>query len=222
MLTKICLSLLIFCVLSSKFVSGQEDSLRSALNEIDRRQRDLLDYDEAEYGYPLDRPEDLAFLKTAANYNPERSYGKFAQPLVGYFENDDYDSNLLNKRISSAFRERVEEDNRKQLDELAQNSISNVETEGNYGVDNDEDYEELLKEFWSKYRRPYEVGKLYPAMDKRYYYPQLGMDSIALRKRNRYYDTSAHEYAPTDNFDDDDDDYEINYLRKRYYQKKIN
>lgn len=44
----------------------EEDSLQSALKAIDRRQRDLSDYyryDDVEYGYPLERSEELAFLK---------------------------------------------------------------------------------------------------------------------------------------------------------------
>lgn len=45
------------------YAYAQEDSLRSALNAINRRQRDLSDYDENEYGYTLERPSDVAFLK---------------------------------------------------------------------------------------------------------------------------------------------------------------
>jgi hypothetical protein len=46
---------------------AQEDSLRSALNAIDRRQKDLdfSKYDDenlGEYGYSLEGPDDLAFL----------------------------------------------------------------------------------------------------------------------------------------------------------------
>lgn len=57
---------LVLLLLLINFIYGQEDSLQSALKAIDRRQRDLSDfyrYDDLEYGYPLDRPEELAFLK---------------------------------------------------------------------------------------------------------------------------------------------------------------
>lgn len=61
---------LIFFVASWTLICSQEDSLRSALNAIDRRQRDLSEFDETEYGYPLERPDDLAFLRASTGYSP--------------------------------------------------------------------------------------------------------------------------------------------------------
>lgn len=60
---------------------AQEDSLRSALNAIDRRQRDLSEfsrYDDdslGEYGYSLDGPDDLAFL-SPSEYNTGEKFFK--------------------------------------------------------------------------------------------------------------------------------------------------
>lgn len=54
-------------------VAAQEDSLRSALTAIDRRQRDLSlysPYDDdflEEYGYPFESPDDLDFLSSDSN-----------------------------------------------------------------------------------------------------------------------------------------------------------
>ncbi|KAG5875311.1 hypothetical protein JTB14_022222 [Gonioctena quinquepunctata] len=201
-----------------EFSLGQGDSLRSALNAIDRRQRNLADYDEIEYGYTLERPEELAFLKSPG-YASERSHER--SPM-NYVDDEKYDADM-NKRLSSSFRERVEEDNQKQLEEVAQNLISNMESRGRYGVEN-EDYDELLREFYDKYRRPYERSKIYPSkLEKRYMYPRFGLDGIGLRKRTPYASEGYEDsyLLRDDNYDsEDDEDYPSNYLRKRYYQRE--
>ncbi|KAJ8918763.1 hypothetical protein NQ315_015083 [Exocentrus adspersus] len=160
---------------------AQEDSLKSALNAIIRRQRDLSDYDEVEYGYPLERPDDLTFLKESAGYNSGHAIDKngiLGKPFINYIDDDNYNSDDLNTQISSAFRERVEEDNQRRLEELARNVFTNGR--GSYGIDN----QELLREYWEKYRQPYEDTKLYSKFDKLDYYPQIGLDSSGFGKRN--------------------------------------
>ncbi|XP_018578505.1 uncharacterized protein LOC108916688 [Anoplophora glabripennis] len=225
--TKSKVTWLIFFIVSWTLISGQEDSLRSALNAIDRRQRDLSEFDEEDYGYPLERPEDLTFLRASTSYSPDHSFEKsgiIGRPLINYAEDDRYNPDDVNTRISSAFRERIEEDNQKQLDELARDILSNTDNRGLYTGDN----EELLRELWEKYRRPVE-NSFYPRLDKRDYYPQFGMDAIGLRKRNpnvhydgdEYENMYQHKHSPReDEFDDDDENYQMNYLRKRYRQRE--
>lgn len=59
-------STLMVIVLIGCFVNthSQGDSLRSALNAIDRRQRDLSDFNDNEYGFTLERPDDMTFLQS--------------------------------------------------------------------------------------------------------------------------------------------------------------
>ncbi|XP_044257427.1 uncharacterized protein LOC123006754 [Tribolium madens] len=218
---------------------AQEDSLRSALNAIDRRQRDLSEfsrYDDdslGEYGYSLDGPDDLAFL-SPSEYNTDRDLDKnpaFEQFLLDYLEDGSYlDSGRANrdddvkKRISSSFRERLEEDKERQLEELAQSFLPNSE---NYQEGNDDDYSQLIRELWEKYRNYpnlYNHPRVYYNNEnkKRSYYPGLGLDSIGLRKRNKYYDSDLNDspylynYNSRDDFynkyqDDDDRDTDSNY-----------
>nr|XP_023016375.1 uncharacterized protein LOC111505746 isoform X2 [Leptinotarsa decemlineata] len=202
-----------------EYSHGQGDSLRSALNAIDRRQRNLADYDEIEYGYTLERPEDLAFLKSPPGYGSERSYER---PPMNYLDEENYDTEM-NKRLSSAFRERLEEDNQKQLEEMGENFMSNMENRGRYAVEN-EDYDEILREFYDKYRRPYERSKMYPSkVEKRYMYPRFGLDSVGLRKRNMFSNEGYDDSYRDDIYDsEENEDYPSNYLRKRYYQKENN
>lgn len=58
-------------------IKGQSD-LRSALAAIDRRQKELADYEEQQqYGFnPYDQPDDLAFLNNAAGMNVACYLGK--------------------------------------------------------------------------------------------------------------------------------------------------
>nr|UXO98113.1 periplaneta neuropeptide-like precursor [Zophobas atratus] len=215
---------------------AQEDSLRSALNAIDRRQKDLSEfsrYDDdnlGEYGYSLDAPDDLSFL-SPSDY-PERDFDKnpaLERLLLDYLEDGSYlDSSRadhdedVKKRISSSFRERLEEDKERQLEELAQNVLANDDR------DNDDDYGELIRELWEKYKNYpnlYNHPRVYFNNDnkKRTFYPRLGLDSIGLRKRNKYYEGDSlndnpYLYTYKDNYynkyqddDDDDKDAEPNY-----------
>ncbi|EFA11406.1 uncharacterized protein LOC103313041 [Tribolium castaneum] len=218
---------------------AQEDSLRSALNAIDRRQRDLSEfsrYDDdslGDYGYSLEGPDDLAFL-SPSEYSTDRDLDKnptFERLLLDYLEDGSYpDSGRANrdedvkKRISSSFRERLEEDKERQLEELAQSFLPNAD---NYQEGNDEDYSQLIRELWEKYRNYpnlYNHPRVYYNNEnkKRSYYPGLGLDSIGLRKRNKYYDSDLTDspylpnYNSRDDFynkyqDDDDRDTDANY-----------
>lgn len=193
--------LLVIAVLG--IAKAQDDSLRSAVEALGQRQRELDYEDNAVFAYTLERPEDLMFL------NPT-GYGR---------DGDKYDMDV-SKRISSAFRERVEEDNqRQQLEEMAENLVNNMDNRGGNNVEN-EDYDEIVKELWDKYRRP---SKMYANTgNKRWMVPRFGLDAAGLRKRNNY-DNSGSEYyddtyaaAKDDVYDDDEDDYQ--YLKKRYGQ----
>ncbi|XP_057657758.1 uncharacterized protein LOC130894789 [Diorhabda carinulata] len=205
-------TLLIIAILKTSI--GQGDSLRSALNAIDRRQRDLGDYEDSEYGYTLERPEDLVFLNSPG-YGRERPYER---PLLNYRNEDKYEAEI-NKRISSAFRERVEEDNqRQQLEEMAQNIINNMESRGRYNVEN-EDYDEILRELWDKYKIPYERTKVnLSPVEKRMMYPRFGLDSVGLKKRNPYGEVYDDNYGIGDESYDDDGESYYPYARNRYYQ----
>lgn len=139
--------------------------------------------------------------------------------MILNLDGDKYDMDV-SKRISSAFRERVEEDNqRQQLEEMAENLVNNMDSRGGNNVEN-EDYDEIVKELWDKYRRP---SKMYANTgNKRWMVPRFGLDAAGLRKRNNY-DNSGSEYyddtyaaAKDDVYDDDEDDYQ--YLKKRYGQ----
>lgn len=185
-------------------ICGQSD-LRSALAAIDRRQKELADYEEQQqYGYSsYDQPNDLAFLSNVAD---NRGYDK------DYLDDDNYDS--LTKRFSSSFRERLEEDKQKQMEEFARNLINNLESNGMPGAV-DENY---LRELWDRYYGN-DVSSYGSALNKRYYYPVYGTETVAQRKRGRYLDNedepiySIHHHVPRD----DDSDYQMNYLRNRYY-----
>ncbi|CAG9855401.1 unnamed protein product [Phyllotreta striolata] len=207
--------LLIIAVLRDS--KGQDDSLRSAVEALGQRQRELDYEDNAEYGYTLERPEDLVFLKPSG-YGRDRNY--YERALGLNYLDDDVE---VSKRISSAFRERVEEDNqRQQLEEMAENLINNMDNRGSYNVES-EDYDDIVKELWDKYKRP---NKVYATtVNKRWMLPRFGLDGAGLKKRNSYGAPSGEYYDDTyasndDVYDDDDEEYQ--YLKKRYGQNKSN
>ncbi|CAH1153750.1 unnamed protein product [Phaedon cochleariae] len=204
--------LLIFGIFQNSH--GQGDSLRSALNVIDRRQRNMEDYDENEYGYTLERPEDIAFLKASSGYGPDRTYDR---TFSNYLNDDKYDTDMNKRLSSSSFRERMtEEDNQKHMEEMAQNMLANMDSKGRYGVES-EDYDEILRELYDKYRRSYETPRMYSSrVDKRYMYPRFGLDSAGLRKRTAY---ANDPYEDDTYVDENEEEYPTNYLRKRYYQR---
>jgi hypothetical protein len=150
--------------------------------------------------------------------------------LLDYLEDGSYyDSGRANhdddvkKRISSSFRERLEEDKEQQLEELAQNYLASLENDRE-GNDND-DYSELIRELWEKYRNNpsiYNHPNLYlnNEIKKRAYYPRFGLDSVGLRKRNKYYDGDTlsdppylYNYNSRDDFynkyEDEDDEKDV-------------
>lgn len=166
----------------------------------------------------------------------------FERLLLDYLEDGSYpDSGRANhdddvkKRISSSFRERLEEDKERQLEELAQSFVPNAE---NYQEGNDEDYSQLIRELWEKYRNYpnlYNHPRVYfNNENKKRYYPGLGLDSIGLRKRNKYYDPDLNDspylynYNSRDDFynkfqDDDDRDSDSNYYdwnKSKHYKRK--
>ncbi|XP_019865892.2 uncharacterized protein LOC109595057 isoform X2 [Aethina tumida] len=181
----------VFISLSVLNVICQEDSLRSALNAIDRRQEEYPRYEDGEYGYPMDRPDDLSFIKAASDYNSDKE-SMLEHALYDYL--DDQDQDDMKKRISSSFRERVEEDRQKQIEELARNYLANLENEEEYENENG-NYEDLIRELWEKYRRYPQPSAYSVAERNKRYYPQFGIgESMGLRKRNRYYSSDT----PTD------------------------
>lgn len=80
----------VFISLSVLNVICQEDSLRSALNAIDRRQEEYPRYEDGEYGYPMERPDDLSFIKAASDYNSGREFHLYFNFLI-----DLYDANTI-------------------------------------------------------------------------------------------------------------------------------
>ncbi|KAF7267099.1 hypothetical protein GWI33_019596 [Rhynchophorus ferrugineus] len=200
---------LIILVYASDVVLSQSD-LRSALAAIDRRQKELADYEEQQqYGYsPYDQPDDLAFI---ANNAEGKMYDK------DYMDDEAYEP--LSKRFTTSFRERLEEDKKKQMEEFAKNLINNLESSGMPGI-SDENY---LRELWERYYGN-DISNYGNGLTKRaYYYPTYGIENIGLRKRNRYYDSdleepvySIHHHVPRE---DNPDDW-INYLKERRYFMK--
>nr|CAI5836258.1 unnamed protein product [Callosobruchus analis] len=203
-----CLLLLLRIFQSAR---SQDDSLRSAIEAIDRRTRDLEDYEDNDYGYTLNSPDGVAFLK---GYTLERPYD-FGRPDNNYLD-EGYDADANNKRISSSFRERVEQDNEKQLEELV-HLISSMDDKGKFS---DEDYEDIIRHLWTSYRKPYVKSFRSPRTDKRYYYSQFGLDNGRMAKRNPFNDDNfeiPYNRHSEDDFEDvDDEDYSSNTLRKRF------
>nr|CAH7721827.1 unnamed protein product [Callosobruchus chinensis] len=182
---------------------SQDDSLKSAIEAIDRRTRDLEDYEDNEYGYTLNSPDGVAFLKA---YTLERPYD-FGRPVNNYIDESN-DPDLNNKRISSSFRERVEQDNEKQLEELV-HLISSMDDKGKFS---DDDYEDIIRHLWTTYRKPYDGQTILLF--------SVWLDNGRMAKRNPFTDeTFENPYSrhSDDDFEDEDDeDYSSNTLRKRF------
>ncbi|CAH0562406.1 unnamed protein product [Brassicogethes aeneus] len=175
---------------------SQDDSLRSALKAIDRREEDFSAFE---------RPNDLAFIN-APHYSG-REFKKLGGDLD--LENQHRIDDLDNKRLLSPFRERVEE--QKQIEELAKNYLSNLEKEQEYNYKNedlggeiDDDYEDIkgendgnnyedgvIQELWEKYRQPL----MYTRGRSKRYYPQMSIgESIGLRKRMNNFNSESGPY----------------------------
>ncbi|XP_030746242.1 uncharacterized protein LOC115875044 [Sitophilus oryzae] len=186
---------------------GQSD-LQSALAALDRRQKELAGYDDQQFNFsPYDQPDDLAFLNNAAD---NRMFDR------DYLDEDGFEP--LNKRLTTSFRERLEEDRKKQMEEFAKNLITNLETSGMPGV-SDENY---LRDLWERYYGN-DFNNYGNEVAKRvYYYPTYGIENVGLRKRNRYYDVdeepiySIHHHVPREDIPED----WVNYLKDRRYLVK--
>lgn len=141
-------------------------------------------------------------------------------PFQGTYLDDDSQEPDINKRLSSSFRERLEEDNDNdnQLQKgSAQNIISNMERKGKYNYE-DEDYEDLLRELWDKYRRPYERSKHF-SPDKKILYQSLSLDPTANNKPNNRGYSNTYQGDDEQNNNDDDAIYASKPTRARNYQK---
>ncbi|XP_045481818.1 uncharacterized protein LOC123685960 [Harmonia axyridis] len=159
-------------------VASQGDSLRSALNAVDRRQRYY--YDNNPVLYPQENPVDLSYLPDSDSIG--------GNDLLGYFPEDDNDAG---NQISSSFRER-QEDREKQLEELSQRVLSNLE--GDETFDNSV---YRVKDPWRKYRNDFYAKNDRMQHRKRQFYPDFGYDSIGLRKRDKLIEpdnTNVYDY----------------------------
>lgn len=103
----------------------------------------------------------------------------------------------LKKRISSPFRERLEEDREKQLEEVAQNYLANSDNDEDENYD-EEEYSELIRELLDKYKNypvRYNRPRVYlngETRNKRYY--PMFISETNLRKRNKYHSSEEPAY----------------------------
>ncbi|XP_050314789.1 uncharacterized protein LOC126749157 [Anthonomus grandis grandis] len=188
---------ILFCTITI-FLYGSsvcQSDLRSALAAVDRRQKEMAKLEQQEqYGLNLyDQPEEIAFLNNPAD---GRIYDK------DYMDDDE----SLNKRLRSAFRERMDEDRENKLEEFARNLYNNVESNRlPSGLDTG-----YLRELYNRY---YGNDVNYPVenLAKRYY-PIYGMQNVGLRKRGRFVENNEessyaiHHHIPRQ---DDDSDYHM-------------
>lgn len=127
--------------------------------------------------------------------------------------------NKIRKKNSSLFRERLEEDKKQQLEDLAQDLFIN--SENNKIIDNDS-YNQRIKEMLQKYQHYsnfYNRPRLYMNSDikKRFYYPQWGLDSIGLKKRDKFHKDYYNFYQDENDAEIDSNfyDWNKNKLRKQ-------
>lgn len=144
-------------------------------------------------------------------------------------EEDKIEPNF-NKRLSSAFRERMEEDNGNGKDltkDKASNLISDMERTGKYNYEND-DYEDLLRELSDKYRRPFERNAEIYFPEKGIVYPNLGVDTTTDRKHNQLYNGGySYTYLSNDELENDEDGsyspkHSIGPFFQREHKRKVN
>ncbi|XP_066152848.1 uncharacterized protein [Euwallacea fornicatus] len=173
-----------------------DSDLRSAMDAIDRRQRELAEYEETQqYGFPYDQLDDVTFLNNAAD---GRGNDK------DYLDDDGYDP--YSKRLTSSFRERLEEDRERQMEELT-NLYNKLENSG--GIDKSN-----LRDPWER-RYGNDINYVNSALAKRYY-PIYGLKNVGLRKRERYVDEeeepifSVHHHVPRT----DESQYQTNYVNR--------
>ncbi|ENN76799.1 hypothetical protein YQE_06640, partial [Dendroctonus ponderosae] len=201
-MTESCVLLLLVGILAlSDGIFGDSD-LQSALDALDRRQREIVEYEkQQQYGFtPYEQVDELTFLKNAADGN---AYGK------DYVDDDDYET--YNKRLTSSFRER-QGYREKQIEEFVRNLYNNLESNGMPGGFNKND----LRALWDRYYGN-GLSDENPAMSKRYY-PIYEMPNVDLRKGGRYVDNSEepllsiHHHVPRLS----EPDHKTSYLRNRY------
>ncbi|KAL3289349.1 hypothetical protein HHI36_022786 [Cryptolaemus montrouzieri] len=177
-------------------IACQGDSLRSALNAVDQRQRYL--FDSHRVPYARENPTDLSYLPDSVSVG--------GNDLAEYFlgEND------VGKQISSLFRERLEEGQEK-----PSRVLSNLETDDSF-----DGSEYHVKDPWHKYR-----NNLYPRNarlssrnKKRQFYPEFGYDSIGLKKKDKYFTSDySNEYNYLLN---GNDDYPNDYVDNIEYNRR--
>ncbi|XP_022915227.1 uncharacterized protein [Onthophagus taurus] len=202
--------LMILASFAGTHIRAEEGSLRSALNAISKRQQDLGDYPKYSddfYNDPerylAENGNDLAFLNS-----PDKNNQDYKDSIYEYSA-DDGD----NKIISSAFRERIEEDKSRQKEKF-ENLASGDLNEINSSDDN-ADYLEFLHELWEKYGRNYpEILNYYMGIHankgdikKRshpHHYTGLGLDSVGMKKRS-YKPNEAADYLYLINYPNKDD-----------------
>lgn len=188
-------------------VISQEDSLQSALNAVDHRQKYLVDYS----GIPYKNLYDLNYLSDSSYDGPE-----------GDDLRQDYtdEENEPERQFSSPFRERIKEDNHRQLEELAEKYLNKLRTEDAWNR-----YESMFKDKYRNYPdykyEKYEKNYQNERPAKRTFYPQFGYDSIGLRKRYKY---PRSEYSNYDNeeFNPDDNVFLPNEEKPQYLSKWYN
>ncbi|KAF5294211.1 hypothetical protein FQA39_LY13459 [Lamprigera yunnana] len=220
----------ILLVLLIECSNAQEDSLQSALNAVDKRQRGLgsgYKHISAQGGFekyylPEDKNE-YAFLK------PEEHYD-----VSNYLKDGDFNNqNDFKKHFSSSFRERMDTDNNKER-ELNEMLMSRLEN-SRYENDND-DYLDTIRRLSEKYNgkqfdleqlrelRENEINKRFSPSEYYSSIGSLGYNSVGLKKKSRYFDPdgpseSLHllNYAPRDElFERMQDDYEDSNLSENY------
>lgn len=168
-----------WAVLWCATTGAQEDSLRSALSAVDKRQRYLNRYaDDALAAYTYSDDNNLEFLIPEGKrhwccyrahrpdnspFLPDKPYYRTAineRALLEYLQNEEPHRNERKKSINSPFRERVEEDRERQRKQFAKYLLSSMNNENDDGVI----YGEMIDDFIDKY--PKKSRYLFPTIDK--------------------------------------------------------
>lgn len=161
--------------------------------------------------------------------------------MLDYIEEgelDDPKHDEMDKQISSPFRERVEEDKEKQRKKIAEVLFRKLQNERE--AQNDGEYAAFIRQLWNKYRKVYpnsydDTPRMSPvdeAKKRSYseYYPNLGWESVGMRKRSRYFEPDGPSeslyllnYAPRDDIlnkiQEDDDEAELD---SEFYNSNLN
>ncbi|KAB0801164.1 hypothetical protein PPYR_05518 [Photinus pyralis] len=182
--------------------SAQEDSLQSALNAVNRRQRNLSPdyknfYTEGGLGryYPLDDKDELAFLK------PESERHETDMP--DYEKGNEFNGR---NRFISSFRERIDQSGDSGKDAFEDSFLNRLGVESE--KDDNDDLLDVIhrryQKYYGRYPEFYEgsAQEVRKRGDYSEYYPtltSLGYGSVGLRKRSRYEPNDYYlNYAPSD------------------------